>query len=378
MHCSGPVIIPKEESVSRYSSLPRFETSQCDTNVVDLFEMNFISIDEPPRFPYVVPAVSNAKIIGQYGIDNEDQVIKDAKAPKYKSLSKPYPKIFYDNDSMYDSFNPINRGMFIPPSPENELYIISNRGILKDILNCFLFKEPTHHPQRKGHRDVAPFQVQRKGNLIYFGETEKIHGLKQYEDGHEPKGYGITLEKMLSVGGSPNMHGFYRFNSFTLLKGVNMIVRSEIDAVNEEGEYYEIKARLYHDPNYHPLQDISLMREYWGQMFLGLAHSLVLGLYLEVDDKKCAELVEVDLIPTNIVQQQAFVDPTSLQRFATLLRWVQEHIADGEKKLMSYTIAEGGFSLRPRPSSLDGLVSTTVSPEGVVIEGESDEESMYW
>lgn len=313
--------------------------------------MSYYHVDTYPMVASVTPWVTNAKIIGEYGVDENDNIIKGARAPRFRPLPPgPLPTIKYDHDLMFDAYNPIDRGMFEIPPKDDQLYIISNRHIMRDLLNCFLFSPPPHL-KYDAHHDITPFEVHRIENRIYFGALDARIGPKEYVEEDSRKNYGIPFEKIVTTDNTPKQNAYYRFNSFTLLNSVNLVVRAEIDCVDDNGHYYEIKARRFHNPRFSPLEDAVLMRDYWGQMFLGLAHSLVLGLYFELAEEQEAELLSVQVIPTEVVQQLAEVPGLCMERFASLLRWVQANMAEGDAKWMAYTVASGLFTLQSSPAA---------------------------
>lgn len=321
--------------------------------------MSYFHIDTYPTVASVTPWVSNGRIIGEYGVDENDNIIEGACAPRYRPLPPgPLPTIKYDHDLMFDAYNPIDRGKFEIPPTNGQLYIISNRHIMRDLLNCFLFS-PSPHLKYDAHHDIAPFEVHRIENRIYFGSLSPRIGPKEYVEEDSRKNYGIPFEKIVTTCITSELNAFYRFNSFTLLNSVNLIVRAEIDCVDEKGHYYEIKARRFHNPKFSPLEDAVLMRDYWGQMFLGLAHSLVLGLYFELAEEEEAELLGVQVLPAEEVQQLAEVPGLSMERFASLLRWVQDCMQEGDAKWMAYSVASGMFTLQSAPPS---MVSTAAGP----------------
>ena len=311
--------------------------------------MSYFSIDQIPTIPLIPPLVSDERVLVEYGLSRNDEIIQKSSAPQYRPLAEGVNKtINFKRVIMYDAWNQINRIDLNLPSESDDIYIISGRGILQSILNCFLFAaDPLARPRY--HDDIAGFKIERQGNKIYFGHTSTQTGPKKYDGDEHFEGYGIAFEELVATHSDPNMRAFYRFNAFTLLNKIRLVVRAEVDCVDENGHYYEVKIRRFYDPNFPPVLDVLLMRGYWGQMFLGLAHSLILGQYSEIKDGETAEVLSVEVIPAAHVQQLAQVHGISLQRFATLLEWIKANMQDGDKKVFSYSVTTGLFSLHPHP-----------------------------
>jgi hypothetical protein len=332
--------------------------------------MAFFHVSSIPTVASSTPWVTEGKIVGEYGITENDDVVEGARAPMYRSMSPDsLPTIKFDHSHRMDCFNPINRGQFEVPPKDKRVYLVSNRHILRDLLNTFLFA-PRPDLKYDAHLDIAPFKVTRVDNVIVFGAMDPQTGPREYLDEDKRNGYGLAFERMVTTCHTEDLHGFYRFNSFTLLNRVNLIVRFEIDAVDASGHYYEIKTRRFHNPKFTPWQDAVLMRDYWSQMFLGLAHSLVLGLIIDLVDEEVAEVLGVHVVPADEVLKLAEVHVLSLQRFATLLLWVQENMQVGDSKLMSYSVASGLFSLHN--CAVDDNAGTTTTPSSTGLSAAGD------
>ena len=68
----------------------------------------------------------------------------------------------------------------------------------------------------------------------------------------------------------------------------------------------------------------------------GRAHSLVLGVYDEVQHNQRAQLRSVTRYDYRDVQICANVEREQISRFASLLDWVRENMNDGDQKTLSY------------------------------------------
>lgn len=79
----------------------------------------------------------------------------------------------------------------------------------------------------------------------------------------------------------------------------------------------------------------------------GRAHSLVLGVYNEVQYNQLAQLISVTRYDYGDVETRSAVDNEQISRFVSLLDWIRENINHGEKKTLSYGNENGqqGFRL---------------------------------
>lgn len=68
----------------------------------------------------------------------------------------------------------------------------------------------------------------------------------------------------------------------------------------------------------------------------GRAHSLVLGVYNEVQYNHLAQLISVTRYDYGDVETRSAVDNEQICRFVSLLDWIRENINNGEKKTLSY------------------------------------------
>ena len=129
----------------------------------------------------------------------------------------------------------------------------------------FIFPVGTYY-----HSEHFELVVERRGNLIFFGTLDEDPGELFYAQ-PSLKAYGIPFE-VLTTAAHPALHGFFRFQSYSIL-GVPLIVRSEIDCVDDANQYYELKSKKgRRDGRYPPSKNAEYMRYIWCQMFLGKFH----------------------------------------------------------------------------------------------------------
>lgn len=229
---------------------------------------NSYSLTTPPTIAFIAPAVTNEATIGEYGIDASDQIIVDVLPPTYVPLDPDtaLPEIVYDTERIRDTTNSINRGQFTAPPADAPVTIVSNRNKIRSIMASFMFPLGSYF-----HPKPFEFVVERRGNLIYFGTLDEVPGEVSHPQ-PSLKAYDIPFEVLTTTTANPTLHGFFRFQSYSIL-GIPLIVRSEIDCVDDANQYYELKSKKGRPDGRHPPADnVEYMRYIWCQMFLGKFH----------------------------------------------------------------------------------------------------------
>lgn len=321
--------------------------------------MNY-PLGNPPTVTYQTPLVTNNLTVASYGITANDVVIAGAQPPIYvePALGMLIP---WSGDPIPSTVNPIGRELDMAiANPADEIVIVSSRNNLHKVLNCFLFA-----PGNRYHRDFRDLRVSRIGNTIYFGNPNLDPGVVNYAP-PSLQLYGIPFEELATQVQTPNMLSYFRYNRLTLLNTVTLIVRSEIDSVDEQGNYIELKTvGFLHGGGRgggrggrgngggragrggRGQQDY--FRNLWGQVFLGRASSLVLALIQNTEQPSPVLQyfpVNGDRV-TNLDHDQLYelaqVTEQQLERFVSYLAWVIQNVQPGVNR-MSYTVP-GGFVL---------------------------------
>ena len=257
-----------EQFQRKNESFSRLQKSQ-EISLDDiLLDGTYYSLTTPPAIAFVAPPVTNEATIGEYGIDASDQIIVDVLPPTYVPVDpNALPVIVYDTAPIPGVTNSINRGQFIAPAVDAPVTIVSNRNKMRSIMASFMFPVGSYfHPK--------PFElvVEKRGNLIFFGILDGVPG-EVFFDQPSRKAYGIPFEVLTTTVENPTLHGFFRFQSYSIL-GVPLIVRSEIDCVGDENQYYELKSKKGRADGRHPPENnVEYMRYIWCQMFLGKFHT---------------------------------------------------------------------------------------------------------
>lgn len=230
--------------------------------------MVYYSLTTTPAIAFVAPPVTNEATIGEYGIDAFDQIIVDVLPATYAPLDPDaaLPGIVYDTEPTRDTTNSINRGQFTTPPVDAPITIVSNRNKMRSIMAPFMFTVGSYF-----HPKPFEFVVERRGNLIFFGTLDEVPGEVCHPQ-PSLRAYGIPFEVLTTTAANPNLHGFFRFQSYSIL-GVPLIVRSEIDCVDDANQYCELKSKKGRpDGRYPPADNLEYMRYIWCQMFLGKFH----------------------------------------------------------------------------------------------------------
>jgi hypothetical protein len=221
--------------------------------------------------------------------------------------------------------------------------------MLRMVLNCFLFT-----PQQFYHPDNFSVPVTCVGETIYFGTLNQVPGIKVYNSPSQEK-YGIPFELVSTTNEDPNMLGFFRYYRYRLLDAVNLVVRSEIDCVNEQGQYIELKTKnVWHNqPIPVSQEDYRIM---WGQAYLGRADSVVIGLLHKTNPaNQSAPLRQLPgvvaagngptMVSTSYLRQLGQVQPLMLQRFASMLLWLREKVTVVGTYNLKYSRHNGEFTI---------------------------------
>jgi len=219
--------------------------------------------------PLVTPDVVDAGIIFEYGIDKDDLIIKAVPPPAYINTfenTSTLPEIVYDNTCIPGFINSINRlevrHLF---GARPEVTIVSNRNLMRNIMASFMFPLGSRF-----HPEQFELVVEKRGDLIFFGILNQDPGTVSYTTQGQ---YGIPFENLITHVADSALCGFFRFNSYSI-SGVPLIVRSEIDCVNNANQYYELKSKKVNQfGSYVPENDEEYMRYIWCQMFLGKFHT---------------------------------------------------------------------------------------------------------
>ena len=303
-------------------------------------------LNAKPTIAAQSPSISDVTNVGEYAIDLEDNVMKRNTTPpgffKLKAST-----VDFSHDVLPATHNPIGRELKILSSIEdNRIQIVSNRSKMQLLLNCFLF-EPNnyHHPTKD-----CLFIVARKGNTLYFGDPDVEPGPKMFED-IAPQGYGIQFQNLATKAADPQLFKYLRYNQFTLLNRIHLIVRIELDCVDKGGNNLEIKTKLASkNPRYPPHKDASYMLKNWGKMFLGQEDYLYLGILERTKpENQRARIESATAYSFAQVREHAQLDDRTerlvMARLASLLQWVIDHVQDTDRMVLTYHKEAGKFSL---------------------------------
>ena len=231
------------------------------------------SLNAKPTVDSQSPIISDFANVGEYAVDMEDNVMNSNTTPPHFYKLKA-STIDYCHDIMSPTQNPIGRELSIDSNVEdNRIQIVFNRTKMQLLLNCFLFEPNNYHHPTKDYR----FVVARREKLLYFGDPDVEPGPKTHDD-IASQGYGIPFQHLVSKK-DPQLFKYLRYNQFTLLNKLRLIVRITLDCVDKSGSLIEIKTKLApKNPRYPPHKDASYMLKTWSKMFLGQDDYLYLGI----------------------------------------------------------------------------------------------------
>eukprot|EP01032_Pedospumella_encystans_P019626 gene19626-22319_t len=321
---------------------------------------NFIRIfDLVAVAPAGADVLQNAANIGDYGTTDDDQIINGAQADVQNPLPQVPLAVQYDYNFIPWNHNPINRIDYPNPVVVPADVTITNRNKLLSILKLF-----AQAPNRR--RDFS-FQVYRNGNRVYFfdGVFAQPPGPQQNGNGQnladQPGRYGIPFETLIATNADATLEKYFVFQSYTLLGVIPLLVRCEVDCVNQTQppEITEIKSRQT------GLNDDDVfLKGAWAQMLFGCTQNLVLGwhtpdAHVDPNDHRHVPAGQIQQPPTtlNNIEELTFAqvqtladmdngnDVAALGLLVAVIQWIRGRIINGQTKTFSFRRQNQRFTM---------------------------------
>ena len=313
---------------------------------IRLVDLHCVIVTEPILHLPIMLAASN------YGTDEVDVIVPYA-APAVQNDPLPGKgsTVKFDKTPIPWNKNPIDRKLAVPLPVPKEATIFTNRNKLLSLLYIFLFKPSNYY------HDDQSFRVSRVGDVIYFLDGPLDDPPGPMPDKGYPGAFGIPFEGLVSTQAKKEVEKFFVFQSYNLLATIDLYVRAEVDCVFKRdpksadlGVLTEIKSKKNHH-RYSVWGNTDYFRTVWAQMLFGCTELLVIGTY---DTNPAGDEAKFDRIEQWTFNQVAeyadmqekdkhYIYP--LTQLVTLLKWIKDHVGDGENKTFTYAKAGQLFTL---------------------------------
>jgi len=283
-------------------------------------------------------------LASNYGTKSDDEIIPGAQP--FGFILPPNPVIVgYDNNPTPWNKNPINRPLLAPLVIPAEATFTDREKLLSMLQ---LLMTP---PNRRGS---LVFQVSRIGDTVYYldvpGEVGKVPGPMKDVNGVVLKGEkgGFDANFVNSVTTDPNpaknLAKYFVFNSYSLLGGTQLLVRTEVDCMNPPPD---TTAAIKSRNKYNAWTDTDYLKTVYWQMLFGCTQNLVMGVYdsapknnvkYQISEKTFAEVAL-------LAKMDDATALPPLELLVTLINWIRGNIADTQSKTLSFSPVLQVFTL---------------------------------